>query len=214
MTNYLNFLREVRDNFHEVGAVWPSSRFLGQTILAPLAQPRGPMHVLEVGAGNGALTRQLAELLRPGDVLDVIEINSRLAQDIRWRLERGGLLDQPGITIRLINDDLLTHNYDTNYDYIVSTLPLTIFPAVKARAILQLLTDLLKPSGVFTYIKYLFWYRVNRLFSGAEKTEQINGALSVIKEFDEKFWSHGRVVLMNMPPARVNFLRRPLPSGG
>lgn len=214
MTNYLNFLREVRDNFHEVGAVWPSSRFLGQMILAPLAQPRGPMHVLEVGAGNGALTRQLAELLRPGDVLDVIEINSRLAQDIRWRLERGGLLDQPGITIRLINDDLLTHNYDAHYDYIVSTLPLTMFPAAKARAILQLLTDLLKPSGVFTYIKYLFWYRVNRLFSGAEKTEQINGALSVIKEFDEKFWSHGRVVLMNMPPARVNFLRRPLPSGG
>lgn len=214
MTNHLNFLREVRDNFHEVGAVWPSSRFLGQEIIAALTQPRAQMHVLEVGAGSGALTQQLAELLRPGDLLDVVEINSRLAQECRLRLKRGGLLDQPGITIRLINDDLLMHNYDTHYDYIVSTLPLTFFPAAKARAILQLLTDLLKPSGVFCYIKYFFWYRVNRLFSRAEKTKQINGALSVIKEFDDKFWSHGRVVLMNMPPARVNFLRRPLPSGG
>jgi len=214
MTNLRTFLREVRDNFDEVGAVWPSSRFLGQAILAPLTQPRAPMHVLEVGSGDGALTQQLAKLLQPGDVLDVIEINSRLAQACRLRLQRGGLLEQPGITIRLINDDLLAHNYDTQYDYIVSTLPLTFFPAAKARAILQRLTDLLKPGGVFSYVKYLFWYRVNRLFSCAAKTEQINGALSVIKEFDDKFWSHGRIVLINMPPARVNSLRRPLPSGG
>lgn len=214
MTNYLCFLREVWDNFFEVGAVWPSSRFLANALGAPLMQPRGPMHVLEVGAGNGAITRQIAAMLRPGDSLDVIEINSRLAQDIRLRLERGGLLDQPGIKIRLINADLLTHCYDTRYDYIVSTLPFTVFPAAKTRAILQLLTDLLKPSGVFSYIKYLFWYRLNRLFSCAEKAGQINGALSVIKEFDGKFEFHGRIVLMNMPPARVHSLRRPLPSGG
>ena len=214
MMNYINFLREVRDNFFEVGAVWPSSRFLGRAFGAPLAHPRGPMHVLEVGAGNGAITHQIAAMLQPGDCLDVIEINGRLAHDLRLRLERDGLLDRPGIKIRLINADLLMHHYDAHYDYILSTLPFTCFPAAKTRAILQLLMDLLKPGGAFSYVKYLFWYRMNRLFGDAQKAGQINGSLSVINEFDAKFEFHSRIVMLNMPPARLQSLRRPLPSGG
>ena len=214
MSNYLCFLREVRDRFYEVGAVWPSSRSLGQAVVAQLNRPYGPMHLLEVGAGTGAITVQLAALLQPGDCLDVIEINSRLAQDCRLRLQRAGLLDQPGITIRLINADLLTHDYDTRYDNIVSTLPFTFFPAAKTRAMLQLLTEQLKPGGAFSYIKYIFWYRLNRLFASAQKAEQITGALSVIKEFNDKFEFRDRVVMMNMPPAYVNTLRRPLLGSG
>ena len=122
MMNYINFLREVRDNFFEVGAVWPSSRFLGRAFGAPLAHPRGPMHVLEVGAGNGAITHQIAAMLQPGDCLDVIEINGRLAHDLRLRLERDGLLDRPGIfniTIRLANSNLAPNSLITDSEPLI-----------------------------------------------------------------------------------------------
>ncbi len=127
----LLFAREFVTNLREVGAVLPSSRYLGRAS-ARYSRPanglRRPLRILEAGAGTGSFTCEIIPQLEPGDCLDAIELNPTLCALLHERLSSSGLLADPSVEVNLINGDLLTFPLDTKYDRIISSLPLTDLP--------------------------------------------------------------------------------------
>ncbi len=80
----LPFWRALRDNPRRVGALLPSGQALAQAMLdLTLAEPPG--HVVELGAGTGAITAALVRSGAAFDSLQVMECNPRLADGLRRR---------------------------------------------------------------------------------------------------------------------------------
>src|SRR5438876_806992 len=82
-----SFLRQARRHFHDVGAVMPSSRFLGRALASELKKPRGPCRILEVGPGTGSVTAQILRALQPGDRVDLVELNTEFVNLLQKRLD-------------------------------------------------------------------------------------------------------------------------------
>src|SRR3954452_8300024 len=82
-----SFWRESRRHFRTTGALLPSSRFLARALSAPLAGPRPPWHILEVGPGTGSVTREILRRLQPGDRLDAVELNGHFVQRLNVGLQ-------------------------------------------------------------------------------------------------------------------------------
>src|SRR5437016_2895055 len=83
-----DFFRESRRHFHDTGSFLPSSRFLAQALVAELKKKRGPGRILEVGPGTGSVTLQILKRLIPGDLVDLVELNSHFIGVLRKRFEK------------------------------------------------------------------------------------------------------------------------------
>lgn len=78
------FWQALRDDPRRVGAVLPSGAALAQAMLdLTLAEPPG--HVIEIGAGTGAITQALVQHRQAFASLQVVESNTRLAEGLRQR---------------------------------------------------------------------------------------------------------------------------------
>ena len=127
----LLFAREFVTNLREVGAVLPSSRYLGRASARYSRPAHGysrPLRILEAGAGTGSFTCEIIPQLEPGDCLDAIELNPTLCALLHERLGSSGLLADPSVEVNLINGNLLTFPLNATYDRIISSLPLTDLP--------------------------------------------------------------------------------------
>ena len=109
----------------EDGAISATSRVVADRVAAPIVRRSGPLAVLEVGAGTGAVTDAILTRLGAGDRLDVYEINATFAALLRVRYA-----EHP---VRVVEADVDTLPPDARYDAIVSSLPLMNFPPDKVR---------------------------------------------------------------------------------
>src|SRR6516162_8762291 len=93
LTECREFYQEFRRQYRNTGSILPSSRGLARALTGPFRRRTGPARVLEVGPGTGAVTAEILRLLRPGDHLDIVEINAhfvavlekRFAQEPLWK---------------------------------------------------------------------------------------------------------------------------------
>src|SRR5262245_21756999 len=164
---YLDFFREFRRNFHTTGSVLPSSQFLARALTRPLAGPRGPARVLEVGPGTGAVTRAIARRMNPGDALDAVEINARFAELLRQRVQADPAFAACRAAIDVIHAPLEQLPGESVYDFIVSGLPLNNFAPGQVRAAFAAFRRLLKPGGLLTYFEYILIRSLKVPFVGA-----------------------------------------------
>ncbi|RME98577.1 MAG: methyltransferase domain-containing protein [Chloroflexi bacterium] len=202
------FFRQFQRDFFHMGAVMPSSRYLGQAGVAYLARKQGPVRVLEAGAGTGSFTREIIPLLEPGDSLDAVELNTGLVSYLRHRLHTDvDFLPRPGVTINLINADVRSVA-SGQYDFIVFSLPLTNFPPPLVQEILSLMMARLKPGGVFSYVKYIFIGRFKYLFGGPQVRAHMDANQAIIQSFAGRYQIDRRAVLRNVPPTWVYYWQK------
>ena len=88
-TSYLHFVCAGLVKLRQTGAIVPSQRFLVSRMIAPVPEDYSG-EIIELGAGNGALTLRLAQRCRKARVL-ACEINPVLAQSTRHNLSAAGL---------------------------------------------------------------------------------------------------------------------------
>jgi len=205
------FFQQFKENFFHVGAILPSSRFLGRASATYLARRQsGPVRVLEAGAGTGAFTREIVLRLYPGDSFDVVEINPELMAYLKQRFHYETQFRTQGVNVQFINDDIRNISADYFYDYIIFSLPLTNFPPLMVQEILDLMMKQLKPGGVFSYVKYIIVGRVRSLFSGSATKEQMKAKQEIIAAFANKYQVERKAVFLNVPPAWIYYWQKPI----
>lgn len=181
MEHLLYFFKDLK----QVGAIAPSSKFLAKDLVCQLREQLAhddcpPLNLLEVGAGTGPLTKQIAKLLRPQDRLDIVEIHKKFYQIVKAKYR------QPNIYTH--HADILNFHPDREFNFIFSSLPYENMPEEISQKIWQKKLRLCTPQAYISYFKYVKFRDFKSDFE--EKVVQEYGQ-------DKKF------VLLNLPPAKV-----------
>src|SRR5664280_1593944 len=121
----------------QTGGIVPSQRFLIARMIAPVPE-RYRGQVIELGAGNGALTLRLAERCPEARIL-ACEINPTLARDHRRNLAEAGLSGRvqlfTGSAANLLSE--LGRNGVEKPGFVISGIPLGNLGGAKTLALLD-----------------------------------------------------------------------------
>ncbi|MQA14858.1 MAG: methyltransferase domain-containing protein [Pseudonocardiaceae bacterium] len=192
------FLAAALRSPREVGTPVPSGPSLARRLAAVV--PRGDVDgrrpvVVELGAGTGAVTGEIAKRVPPGSTLIAIERDAGMAQQLR---ARGLGADVVTADARTLHQILAERGLE-RADAIVSVLPWTLMTPGQQRELLAVLRDTLHPAGVFTAAAYSAGYPMPtaRRFRG----ELERGFREVVPT--RSMWD-------NLPPAMTYICRQPV----
>ena len=172
----------------QMGAILPSQRFLIEKMIAPIPENYHGQ-IVELGAGNGALTLRLAAKC-PQARIQACEINPTLAQYTRHNLQCAGLNDRVTVMASCA-ETMLTEMAGSGAerpDFIVSGVPIGNFTKTRTLALLNLISKTVKERGM--YIQFQHFLRDRKTVKA--------------------IFPHLRTipVFLNFPPAVVYYARR------
>jgi phosphatidylethanolamine/phosphatidyl-N-methylethanolamine N-methyltransferase len=202
-----DFLRESRRHFRDTGALLPSSRFLAQALVSELKKRRNSSRILEVGPGTGSVTAQILRWLRPGDRLELVEVNSHFVSLLRRRFEEDRKFRRFRDQVRIIHAAVEQLPGREHYDYIVSGLPLNNFPVQQVREIYQIYSRLLRSGGTLSYYEYVWIRQLRAPFVDRRERRRLYRVGRLVGEYIRSYQVRRQRVLMNVPPAVVRHLR-------
>jgi phospholipid N-methyltransferase len=185
---YFHFIFAGLVKFKQTGAIVPSQRFLITRMIAPVPEGYGG-EILELGAGNGALTLRLAARCPEAPIL-ACEINPALAHSTRENLRTAGFNGR----VRVVSDaaeHLLSERARTGKDkveYVISGIPLGNLGRKQTLTLVDLIARVLRPGGMYIQFQYSLMDR--------RKIRQRFSSLRTVP------------VPLNFPPAVVYYARR------
>jgi phospholipid N-methyltransferase len=192
-----------------VGAVAPSSPRLAAALCRPYRKHRGPARVLEVGAGTGPVTRQLARLLKPGDHLDICEIDPGFVEILQRDVMTLPVLAGPVAEgrVRLLAGPVQEVAKPGEYDFVICGLPFTAFELATAESAMAAIRASLKPGGVLSYFEYIGLRWMSRTFTLGRGRRRIRSVSAFVGENIRRYQFDRNRVLSNFPPAYARHLR-------
>jgi phospholipid N-methyltransferase len=177
--SYFDFIKESVTNLKTVGTFTRSSKFVGEK-MAECADLSNAKHVVELGAGDGAITMHILKRLPPDAKLYAFELNESFAEKLNT-------IDDDRLII--INDDvgqiveiMKSHGVD-KVDRIISAIPFVAFPQDLSERIIQACKSILHPDGKFIQIHYSLLLK--KMYERIFETVQL------------------KFVVLNIPPAWV-----------
>lgn len=141
------FLKAAFGNIQQTGSVIESSSHLSKR-MTRIINFKKTVHIVELGAGTGSITRHILSKMSRHSRLTTFEINPTLFD----RLEK--FHDE---RLTTINDDVLflpKYISDRSVDYIISGLPLANIAAKQKSSILHACKRVLKPNGYYIQFQY------------------------------------------------------------
>ena len=197
-----SFLAAAVRSPRDVGTLLPSGPELARRLAAvvPRRGPAGrPAVVVEIGAGDGAVTGAIAEQAGPDSVIIAVEKDAELAERLRARALGVDVVTADARTLPAI----LAERGLRRADVIVSVLPWTLFGPRQQREFLTTFASALQADGVFTAAAYSagYWTPAARRFR--EDLHRTFGEVLPTRTM----WRH-------MPPAMTYVCRRPIPPPG
>lgn len=167
MQQRLDFLRESLRNLRAMGSVAPSSRFLCRRIVAKIDPERAHV-VVELGPGDGVITRYILERIPSDCRLFVFEINDSFVEKISQRF------DDPRLVVIHDSAERMGQHFERlgikEVDYFVSGIPFVMLTESLSETIIRECLRWLRPAGRFIQFHYssirLNLYR--RVFGNAE----------------------------------------------
>lgn len=182
------FIKEIIANPAPVGAAAPSGPVLGMRMAKQVPALKEGQHVVELGAGTGAITTQLLKSGIKGNQLVSIERSEAMSMHLRDRFPSVKVIQGDASKLKeLLEKDHGIQN--SSVACIVSGLPLRSLPASIVESILSEAHSILPSGGRFIQFTY-------------DIRKSPNPALSAFLRRDTS------VVWMNFPPARVDVFEK------
>ena len=145
----IDFLRTAMKDITQTGSVWESSRFLIRKLLDPVDWASAET-IIELGTGNGVITRAILERMNPDARLTAYEINLDFLELTRERIEgdaRCFLTDESA-------ENLAGLHAEGSVDAVISSLPFAIMDEELQDSILRQIHLVLKPGGQYLQYQY------------------------------------------------------------
>lgn len=176
----IDFLRESIRNLRSTGSISPSSRFLCRAVASKI-DPQKAKTVVELGPGDGVITRFILNRINPDTRLIIFEINPVFVEKIRSNF------NDPRMTIIHDSAENMGAHFAalgiTEVDYFVSGIPFVMLPESLTESISSACQRWLREGGRF--IQFHYSPLLLRLY------RRIFGNIDV------------EVVALNIPPAIV-----------
>ncbi len=150
MTDTIKFFKEAVKTLKTSGTVMPSSSFLAKKMLQNIHFASADI-IVELGPGNGAITKFILRKLHLTATLICFEINDNFYKTL-IKIEHSQLIVIKASAENL-NEELRKIGV-SEVNYIISSLPLTIIPEKITDVILTQSYQLLKTNGTFTQYQY------------------------------------------------------------
>lgn len=210
MSEIKTFFEGFRKNPKTVGAFLPCTSFVGKEITKYFAdfveeeKPTETVHVLEVGAGTGSLTKVIAKIVRKHPnvkvIVDVVEISPEFCEILYKKFG-----NNPNISIHCTS--ILDWQPDYSYDFIICTLPFNSFESKLMHTVINHLKRLTTPGGILSYVAYAGIADIKKHFLwGKAKREHVE-KMDTLKSMRRKYQIDARTIFANCPPIRIYHLQ-------
>jgi len=186
LSGYRHFIWAAFAKCGQTGAIVPSQRFLIDKMIAPIpASYCG--EIIELGAGNGALTLRLAAKCPAARIL-ACEINPVLARASRSNLGRVGISGRVKVTSDAAEHLLSEYHRRGKADFVVSGIPLGNLNKKLAVDLIDSIHSVLAPGGIYIQFQHF---------------------LADVLKVKARFRTlRLRSVLLNLPPAFVYYAQK------
>ncbi|MCP9236801.1 class I SAM-dependent methyltransferase [Lewinella sp. JB7] len=145
--NNWTFFREAIKNFRSTGAIARASPALVQRLIGSIPAST-PLRIVELGPGEGCITRALLDRLHPKSELAVFEINPAFVGRLRT-------IRDPRLVVNPVGADRLAEHFAPgSVDFIVSSLPLSMIEQPVKEEIIRQSQRILRPRGRFLQYQY------------------------------------------------------------
>ncbi|MCL4869097.1 MAG: methyltransferase domain-containing protein [Anaerolineae bacterium] len=201
------FFRGALQHIHAVGSITPSSRSVAKAMTAHLRQRPAPRRILEVGAGTGPITARIVRDMRPGDHLDIYEIDPKFTTFLAQRFETEPAFQKVKNQVTIYTAGIETIERVPTYDIIISAVPFTNLPPALVRDFFDTYAQILNPDGVLTYIEYAFGRALFTVLSRQKEKQRLKAVSQVVNHYVRNYQVKHRFVLLNAPPARIRSLQ-------
>lgn len=135
-------------NLKQTGSLFRSSKYLAKKLTKSLQQQE-KLLIVELGAGDGSVTKYILEQMGTESELYSYEINEVFADKLKRSIE--------DTRFQVLNN-CVTHlpsDFEgRKIDYVISSLPLANIDTSKKNAILDAVKQQLKPGGEFIQYQY------------------------------------------------------------
>lgn len=148
--NRFKFFKEGIKNIKTVGTVTRSSRFLCDKIIHH-SEIEKARYIIELGAGDGVLTKKILEKMPADCKLIAFEINDKFI-DLLEQIEDDRLI-VAGDTAENLPVYMEKHGME-QIDIIYSAIPFSVFPDDTAREIVQISKSSMRRNGEYLQIHY------------------------------------------------------------
>lgn len=147
-----NFIKQFLKDSKMVGAVSPSTRFLGEKMLENIDFNASKL-ILELGPGTGVFTDEIIKRMADDATLLVFELNDNFYETLAARIHdpRVRIIHDSAEFVQKYLDEL---GENTKADVVVSSLPLMVFPETLRNAVVDASHNCLKKNGKYVQFQY------------------------------------------------------------
>jgi phospholipid N-methyltransferase len=141
-----NLTFEAVKNLKQVGSLVPSSRMLAKRIFKGIDFNR-KIHILELGAGNGVITRKLLKHMSEDSTLHTFENHRKFIQSLEY-------IDDKRLLIKGECVSGLNKLQDNYFEVVISSLPLANMDDDFKTKIFSLIQSKMTTTGIFVQYQY------------------------------------------------------------
>lgn len=206
--NPITFIRQSIKDFRTTGALAPSGLFLARAIskFVP-TNVTEQFQLLEIGAGTGSVTTELARRMKGRGQLHLYEISPSFCNVLRERVAAEPPFAHMRERIHIHEGDVRDlHDYQ-RFDGIVSGLPFNNFEPDEVQGFLEHFQKLIKPGGFLVWFEYVAIRELQTPFVSKINRARLKGIAKVTGQFVREHQVDQRIIPINLPPARVRCLR-------
>jgi len=199
LSNLLFAIQTIK-KFDEIGAIFPSSKFLGFEMLKYLDNKKENLKILEVGPGTGVFTELIINKLKPDDILDIVEFNPDFVKILKSKY--GNYKN-----VNIVCASIIDWKPEYKYDYIISSLPFNIFSLEFVKKVIEHYESIVNDNANISYFEYMFFPKIKEKLLKNQKRDEYLKVKEILYNFNQKYNVEKSKVFKNIPPANVYNLK-------